>query len=84
MKDGALLFVLTGSPMLTPDGEKVTKEWYHDKITASGNLWASSYTKSVNYLVTADKNNITSKLEKAMKNGTAIIDHHDLLKLIGQ
>lgn len=83
VKDGALLFCLTGPPLPTPDGEKVTKEYYHDAITKSGNLWTSAYTKSVNYLVTADKNNITSKLEKAKKNGTAIIDHHDLLKLIG-
>jgi DNA ligase (NAD+) len=84
VKDGALLFCLTGSPMLTPDGEKVTKEWYHNLIEQSGNQWTPSYNKSVNYLVTADPTNLTSKLEKAKKNGTLIINHEALLKLIGQ
>jgi NAD-dependent DNA ligase len=70
--------------MLTPDGEKVTKEWYHNLIEQSGNQWTPSYNKSVNYLVTADPTNLTSKLEKAKKNGTLIINHEALLKLIGQ
>ena len=84
VKDGALLFCLSGSPLPTPEGEKVTKEWYHDCITRAGHQFTSSYVKSVNYLVMADTSTVTSKLEKAIKNGTKIINHHDLLKLIGQ
>jgi NAD-dependent DNA ligase len=84
VKDGALLFVLTGPPGCLENGEKVTKEYYHDAIVRAGHQFASSYTKATNYLVTADSSSTSSKMEKARKNGTKIISHAELMKLIGQ
>ena len=84
VKDGALLFCLSGPVPPAENGEKRTKEFYHSKIELSGNSWTPSYVKNVNYLVTADVESGTSKIEKAKKNGTLIINHEALLKLIGQ
>lgn len=77
-----LLFCLTGPPMPLENGDKATKEYYHGAISKSGNDWTPSYTKNVNYLVTADSNSTSSKMEKAKKNGTKIINHIQLMKLI--
>lgn len=84
IKEGTMLFVLTGPPGCLKDGEKVTKEYYHDAITKAGHQFASSYTKETDYLVTADSSSTSSKMEKARKNGTKIISHAELMKLIGQ
>lgn len=82
LKEGVLLFCLTGPPMPLENGDKATKEYYHGAISKSGNDWTPSYTKNVNYLVTADSNSTSSKMEKAKKNGTKIINHIQLMKLI--
>jgi len=75
LKDGAFLACLTGK-------FDMPKQYYHDKITSSGNAFTETYAKNVTYLVTNDKNSSSSKMEKAKKYGTKIIDAIELLDLL--
>jgi DNA ligase (NAD+) len=74
-KSGGLLYCITGK-LSQP------KEHFHNLIEKAGHSWTDTYTKSVTYLVAADKNSGSSKLKKAEKNGTTVIDENELVKMI--
>ena len=75
LKDGALMFVLSGT---FPQ----KKEYYHKLIEQSGNGYSETFSKSIDYLVVSDPNSQSSKTVKARKNGIKIIDQNELLKLL--
>jgi len=75
LKDGALIFVLSGT---FPE----KKEYYHKLIEQSGNGYSDTFSKSIDYLVVADPNSQSSKTIKAKKNGIKIIDQNELLKML--
>ena len=75
LKDGALMFVLSGN---FPE----KKEYYHKLIEQSGNGYSETFSKSIDYLVVSDPNSQSSKTVKARKNGIKIIDQNELLKLL--
>ena len=50
---------------------------------AAGGEWHDSLKSETTYLVAADKNGNSSKLQKARKRGQTIIDEDDLLKMLG-
>lgn len=75
IKTGALLFCLTGK-------FSQPKEHFHNLIEKFGHSWTPTYTKAVDYLVTADPFSTSSKMDKAKKNGTQIVDEKYLLDLL--
>ena len=75
LKDGAFTFVLTGK-------FSVSKEILHAKIEQAGHGYSDTYSKSTTYLVTADSTSTSSKMEKARKNGTKIINEAELIALL--
>ena len=79
-KSGGLLdglsFVVTGTL------DSMGRDTAAEKIRALGGEFHSSVIKSTNYLV-AGQNTGKSKLEKAAKYGTTIIDEEEFLKLLG-
>lgn len=70
-------FVVTGTL------ESLGREEAGDKIRALGGTFQSSVGKDTDYLV-AGKNVGASKLQKAEKYGTKVIDEAALLKMLGQ
>lgn len=57
------------------------RQHYVDFIAANGGVFSSSVTKKVNYLIVEDPTMSTAKIEKAKKDGTAIISEKELLGL---
>ena len=57
------------------------RQYYVDYIAANGGVFSSSVTKKVNYLIVEDPTMSTAKIEKAKKDGTAIISEKELLGL---
>lgn len=68
-------FVVTGTL------DSMSREAAADKIRAEGGEFHTSVVKNTTYLV-AGHNTGKSKLEKAQKNGTKVIDEQDFLKLL--
>jgi len=52
------------------------------QITAKGGRVSESFSKKIDYLVVRNKNSTTSKIKKAEKYGTAILDLDDLDSII--
>lgn len=76
-KLAGLGFVVTGTL------DSMGRDEAAEKIRALGGEFHSSVVKSTNYLV-AGRNTGKSKLEKATKLGTKVIDEAEFLKLLGE
>ncbi len=76
-KLAGLGFVVTGTL------DSMGRDEAAEKIRALGGEFHSSVVKSTNYLV-AGRNTGKSKLEKAAKLGTKVIDEAEFLKLLGE
>lgn len=76
-KLAGLGFVVTGTL------DSMGRDEAAEKIRALGGEFHSSVVKSTNYLV-AGRNTGKSKLEKAAKLGTKVIDETEFLKLLGE
>ncbi len=68
-------FVITGSL------ESMSRDEAADKIRALGGVFQSSIGKDTNYLIAGSKVG-ASKLAKAQKNGTTVIDERQLLEML--
>lgn len=60
------------------------KSFYEELIVNAGYNYSDTYTKATDYLVAADPNGSSSKLQKARKNGTSIISEAELLELVSK
>jgi NAD-dependent DNA ligase len=71
-----MVFCFTGalSSMSRPEAQK--------KVTANGGQFATSVTKKVTHLVTADPTKLTTKLKKAQSNGVIIMSELEFNKLV--
>ena len=58
------------------------KSFFEALITNADYRYSDSYTKDTDYLVAADPQGNSSKLQKARKNGTSIISESELLELL--
>ena len=74
-KLGGKLFVITGSL------DSITRDDAHKKIIEAGGKIGSAVTSKTDYLVAGDEPG--SKLEKAKKLGTKILNEQDFLDLVG-
>ena len=72
---GAYVFCLTGT-------FEVPKAELHDKITAAGHTFETSFKSNVTHVVAADLNSGSSKLKQATSKGIATLDVDGLLALI--
>ncbi len=75
LNEGASIFCLTGK-------FSQPKQYFRELIEEAGHGWVDTYNSSVNYLVTADVESQSSKMMKAKKNGTIIINEEQLLELV--
>lgn len=75
---GLLTYCMTGSP----SSGHATKGDYIREVEASGKCKEESLSKTTNYLVTNSIASATTKMLKAEKNGTKIIEYSAFLDLI--
>ena len=76
LKAGAFMFCITGA-LSKP------KAFFQALIEAAGHGYTDTFSKSVTHLVAADPDSGSSKLEKAKKSGTKVINEDELLKIVG-
>ena len=76
-KAGLITFEMTGD--CTTHGSK--KEFARE-VEASGKCKHASLSKDTTYLVTASKASMTTKMQKAEKNGTKIVTYDEFLDII--
>jgi DNA ligase (NAD+) len=77
-KAGIITYCMTGSP----SSGHATKKDYSRDVESSGKCIESSLTKETHYLVAESLAGMTTKMQKAEKNGTKIICYSDFLDLI--
>jgi len=77
-KVGLITYCMTGSP----SSGHSTKGEYSREVEMSGKCKEESLSKSTNYLVTNSKASITTKMQKAEKNGTIIVEYQEFLDII--
>jgi len=75
IKEGAYVICITGA-LSQP------KSFYEELIEKKEHVYTDTFSKSVTYLVAADINSGSSKLKKAEKQGTKILDEAGLIKLL--
>jgi len=76
LKAGAFIFCITGA-LSKP------KNFFQALIEAAGHGYTDTFSKTTTHLVAADPDSGSSKLEKAKKAGTKVINEADLLKIVG-
>lgn len=77
IRDGAYVICITGA-LSAP------KKHFQELIEKSENVYTDTFSKSVTHLVSADVNSGSSKLKKALKQGTKVISEQELIDLIKQ
>ena len=77
-KAGIITYTLTGSP----SSGHATKADYIREVEASNKCKEVTLAKDTNYLVTNSKASMTTKMQKAEKNGTKIVDYTEFLNII--
>ena len=60
------------------------KSYYQELIEKAGFSYSDSFNKDITYLVAADPDGKSSKLEKARKNSIPILSEQELLELVSQ
>jgi len=75
-KEGAMTFCITGT-LSQP------KDHFHSLMVAKGHTFVTSYKKGIDYLVAADPQSGSIKLQKAAKDGVKVISEAELLELLG-
>lgn len=76
-KAGLITYCMTGEPTTHP-----TKKEFARDVESSGKCKESSLSKDTTYLVTNSKASMTTKMQKAEKNGTLIVTYDEFLTII--
>jgi DNA ligase (NAD+) len=71
----AKVFCITGK-MSRP------KEYFYSMLEAKGQVTTDTFSKTINYLIAADPNSGSSKMEKAKKYGIKVIDELELMDIL--
>lgn len=75
--EGLVTFEMTGEPTTHP-----TKGEFKREVEASGKCKHASLNKDTTYLVTNTTASMTTKMQKAMKNGTKIVTYDEFLDVV--